>query len=99
MMTKSAVLSVAEDSWETRTDAESSLGTSLVSAESSMYTDSTNPNEKSSRRALILQMAKARMKNVKESTAADNNNVEVSGETGVNVIADTAVDEMCMQLD
>ena len=98
-MTKSAVLSVAEDSWETRTDAESSFGTSLVSAESSMYTDSTNPNEKSSRRALILQMAKARMKNVKESTAADKNNVEVLGETGVNVIADTAVDEMCMQLD
>jgi hypothetical protein len=64
-----------------------------------MYTDSTNPNEKSSRRALILQMAKARMKNVKESTAADKNNVEVLGETGVNVIADTAVDEMCMELD
>ena len=98
-MTKSAVLSVAEDSWETRTDAESSFGTSLVSAESSMYTDSTNPNEKSSRRALILQMAKARMKNVKESTAADKNDVDVPGEAGVNVFADTAVDEMFMELD
>jgi hypothetical protein len=95
-MTKAAVVSVAEDSWETRTDAESSIGTSLVSAESSI---STNPNEKSSRRALILQMAKARMKNIKESTAADENNAEVPRETGVNAIADTAVDEMCMELD
>ena len=45
---------------DTRTDAESSYGTSLVSGTSS-YTDTT-AGERSSRRALILQMAKARMK-------------------------------------
>jgi hypothetical protein len=65
----------ADDStWDTRTDAESSYGTSLVSGSS--YTDVTNPNERNSRRALILQMAKARMKNVKESSAAEKHNAE-----------------------
>jgi len=55
---------VGDDStWDTRTDGESSYGTSLVSGSS--YTDTTNPNERNSRRALILQMAKARMKSVK----------------------------------
>lgn len=92
-------VSVAEDSWDTRTDAESSLGTSLVSGGSSMFTDATNPNEKSSRRALILQMAKSRMKNVKESSAADKNNAEVVGDTKFDAIEDSTVDEMCMELD
>lgn len=59
----------ADDStWDTRTDAESSYGTSFVSGSS--YTDATNPAERNSRRALILQMAKARMKNVKEASVA-----------------------------
>ena len=65
---------VGDDStWDdTRTDAESSYGTSLVSGSS--YTDHTSPtSERNSRRALILQMAKARMKNVKEQTLAEKN--------------------------
>ena len=64
-----------------------------------MYTDTTNPNEKNSRRALILQMAKARMKNVKESLVAEKNNAEVSGDARNDVVEDTTVDEMCMELD
>mmetsp|Transcript_4223 Transcript_4223/g.9275 ORF Transcript_4223/g.9275 Transcript_4223/m.9275 type:complete len:1066 (-) Transcript_4223:125-3322(-) len=54
-----------------RTDGESSYGTSLVSGSS--YTDTTNPNERNSRRALILQMAKARMKNVKDISTVGKN--------------------------
>jgi hypothetical protein len=95
MAKKPTPVSVAEDSWETRTDAESSL----VSGGSSMYTDVTNPNERSSRRALILQMAKARMKNVKESSAAEKNNAEISGGAKINPIEETTVDEMCLELD
>jgi hypothetical protein len=95
MVKKPTPVSVAEDSWETRTDAESSL----VSGGSSMYTDATNPNERSSRRALILQMAKARMKNVKESSAAEKNNVEFMGRGRIDPIEETTVDEMCMELD
>ncbi len=65
----------ADDStWDTRTDAESSYGTSFVSGSS--YTDATNPNERNSRRALILQMAKARMKNVKEASVAEKSGNE-----------------------
>lgn len=64
-----------------------------------MYTDVTNPNERSSRRALILQMAKARMKNVKESSAAEKNNAEISGGAKINPIEETTVDEMCLELD
>lgn len=61
----------ADDStWDSRTEGESSYGTSLVSG-SSIYTDTTNPNERNSRRALILQMAKARMKNVKQASTSD----------------------------
>mmetsp|Transcript_2068 Transcript_2068/g.4329 ORF Transcript_2068/g.4329 Transcript_2068/m.4329 type:complete len:910 (-) Transcript_2068:24-2753(-) len=61
----------ADDStWDSRTEGESSYGTSLVSG-SSIYTDTTNPNERNSRRALILQMAKARMKNVKQANTSD----------------------------
>ena len=51
---------------DTRTDAESSYGTSLVSGTSS-FTDTT-AGERSSRRALILQMAKARMKSGRGAT-------------------------------
>ncbi|KAL3793333.1 hypothetical protein HJC23_003843 [Cyclotella cryptica] len=47
-----------EGNWETRTEGESTYGSSLVSGSS--YTDTTNPNERNSRRALILQMAKAK---------------------------------------
>ncbi|KAL7540562.1 hypothetical protein ACHAXR_010208 [Thalassiosira sp. AJA248-18] len=59
-----------DSTWDTQTDGESSYGTSLAS--SSAYTDTTNPNERNSRRALILQMAKARMKNVKEQSSTQN---------------------------
>lgn len=55
-------------SWED----ETSMGTSAVSTGSSMYTDISDPTtERSSRRALILQMAKARMKNVKETSVEE----------------------------
>jgi len=60
-----------DSTWDDRTDGESSYGTSLVSGSS--YTDTTNPNERNSRRALILQMAKARMKNVKDISTVDKN--------------------------
>jgi hypothetical protein len=52
-----------DDGWETRTEGDSTYESSAVSGSS--VTDATNPNERNSRRALILQMAKARMKNVK----------------------------------
>lgn len=68
---------VDDSTRDTRTDGESSAGTSLVSG--STYTDTTNPNERNSRRALILQMAKARMKNVKELSVAEKNAVAAQG--------------------
>mmetsp|Transcript_24852 Transcript_24852/g.53609 ORF Transcript_24852/g.53609 Transcript_24852/m.53609 type:complete len:973 (-) Transcript_24852:249-3167(-) len=79
----------ADDStWDTRTDGESSYGTSLVSSASG-YTDTTNPNERNSRRALILQMAKARMKNVKEASTVEKNDAqEGQGEDPQDELAD-----------
>jgi len=60
-----------DSTWD---DAESSQGTSLVS--SSAYTDTSNPTERNSRRTLILQMAKARMKNVKDTSTPVKNAVQ-----------------------
>lgn len=51
-----------DGNWETRTEGDSTYESSAVSGSSF---DSANPNERNSRRALILQMAKARMKNAK----------------------------------
>eukprot|EP00804_Cyclotella_cryptica_P021054 CCRYP_019371-RA/>CCRYP_019371-RA protein AED:0.09 eAED:0.09 QI:2266/1/1/1/1/1/3/1671/270 len=71
-----------EGNWETRTEGESTYGSSLVSGSS--YTDTTNPNERNSRRALILQMAKARMKNVKPGSAGDKaKGSEIDGDATV----------------
>lgn len=96
-----------DSTWDSRTEGESSYGTSLVSGASS-FTDTTNPNERNSRRALILQMAKARMKNVKESSnaAAEKNNAEsdkgkAGGEnTSLEAPQDEMVDEVAgLELD
>jgi len=54
--------SEAGGTWESSSEV-----TSIVSG-SSVWTDNTNP-DRSSRRALILQMAKARMRNNKASSA------------------------------
>ena len=67
--------------------------TSVISG-SSVWTDTSNPNDRSSRRALILQMAKARMKQHKSSdsvqpireeelevsTRGDTNNIDLTEE-------------------
>lgn len=75
---------VGDDStWDTRTDGDSSYGTSLVSGSS--FTDTTNPSERNSRRALILQMAKARMKNVKEQSTGEKNAGQGHGGKGEGV--------------
>eukprot|EP00581_Thalassiosira_minuscula_P004460 CAMPEP_0183736998 /NCGR_PEP_ID=MMETSP0737-20130205/50797_1 /TAXON_ID=385413 /ORGANISM="Thalassiosira miniscula, Strain CCMP1093" /LENGTH=985 /DNA_ID=CAMNT_0025971167 /DNA_START=130 /DNA_END=3087 /DNA_ORIENTATION=+ len=90
-----------DSTWDTRTDGESSYGTSLVSGSS--YTDTTNPNERNSRRALILQMAKARMKNVKEQSAVEKNDEGQGQEeyaSGSEVPRDDLVDEVAgLELD
>ena len=93
---------MAEDdgTWETRTEGESSYGTSLVSG-SSIYTDNTNPNERNSRRALILQMAKARMKNVKQAANAEKKETETIQESAAEMAPrDELVDEVAnLELD
>ena len=88
---KHATLGTATDdsTWDTRTDGESSYGTSLVSGSS--YTDTTNPGERNSRRALILQMAKARMKNVKEQSTVDKNAGAQTQETSTGMAVDAAI--------
>lgn len=85
---------LAEDStWNT--DGESSYGTSLVSGSS--YTDTTNPNERNSRRALILQMAKARMKSSKE---ADKKGGKGGNDTSFDAPQDELEDEVAgLELD
>lgn len=85
---------VADDStWNT--DGESSYGTSLVSGSS--YTDTTNPNERNSRRALILQMAKARMKSSKE---ADKKEGKGGNDTSLDAPQDELEDEVAgLELD
>lgn len=86
-----------DSTWDdTRTDGESSYGTSFVSGSS--YTDTTNPNERNSRRALILQMAKARMKNgTKERSAA----ADGAGDEQVGAVtSDELMDNMAgLELD
>jgi len=78
-------------SWED----ETSMGTSA--AGSSMYTDISDPTtERSSRRALILQMAKARMKNVKK-TLAEEEKDDLQDESRSDAVSLT-VDEH-MELD
>jgi hypothetical protein len=57
--------------------------TSVISG-SSVWTDTSNANERSSRRALILQMAKARMKQNKNSShTEDKTNVAIVEESSV----------------
>ena len=74
-----------DSTWDdTRTDGESSYG-------SSTYTDNT-PNERSSRRALILQMAKKRMNSVKEASAAEKKKGE--NDTSLDAPQDELGDEM-----
>ena len=75
-------------------------------ASESTFTDATNPNERNSRRALILQMAKARMKNVKEQTTAVEKNAEVEqgqqeeGDVNLDAPQDELVDEVAgLELD
>jgi hypothetical protein len=53
------------DTWE---ESGSDITGSAVSG-SSVWTDNSGPTDRTSRRALILQMARARMKNNKESPA------------------------------
>ena len=66
---------VGDDStWDSRTDGD-------YSEVSSAFTDNTNPNERNSRRALILQMAKARMKNSKASEKKEQDNLETPQES------------------
>jgi hypothetical protein len=48
-------------------ESGSELTASVLSAGSSAWTDSSSPTDRTSRRALILQMAKARMKSNKET--------------------------------
>lgn len=63
-------------SWESRTEGDSTYESSAVTGSS--YTDTTtNPNERNSRRALILQMAKARMKNVKPGNTSEKTEADV----------------------
>ncbi|KAL7553414.1 hypothetical protein ACHAWF_017947 [Thalassiosira exigua] len=101
-----------DSTWDdTRTDAESSYGTSgygtsLVSGTSS-YTDNTGPSERNSRRALILQMAKARMKNVKEHSTVEKGGGAAmtakgrgGGDAGLDAPQDEMVDEVAgLELD
>jgi hypothetical protein len=56
--------------------------TSVISG-SSVWTDSSNP-DRSSRRALILQMAKARMKSNKPAHQEDKTNVPIVEEDSLN---------------
>ena len=66
---------VGDDStWDSRTDGD-------YSEVSSAFTDNTNPNERNSRRALILQMAKARMKNSTASEKKEEGNLETPQES------------------
>ena len=82
-----------ESTWNT--DGESSYGTSLVSGSS--YTDTTNPNERNSRRALILQMAKARMKSSKE---AEKKEGKGGNDTSLDAPQDELEDEVAgLELD
>jgi hypothetical protein len=57
---------VSAGTWD---DSGSDVTGSAVSG-SSVWTDTSGPGDRSSRRALILQMAKARMKTNKESPSA-----------------------------
>ena len=63
----------------------------------SSYTDTTNPNERNSRRALILQMAKARMKSSKE---ADKKEGKGGNDTSLDAPQDELEDEVAgLELD
>eukprot|EP00559_Dactyliosolen_fragilissimus_P003621 CAMPEP_0184864970 /NCGR_PEP_ID=MMETSP0580-20130426/16519_1 /TAXON_ID=1118495 /ORGANISM="Dactyliosolen fragilissimus" /LENGTH=1213 /DNA_ID=CAMNT_0027363953 /DNA_START=1041 /DNA_END=4682 /DNA_ORIENTATION=- len=72
------------EKWTDETDATS------CATGSSVWTDNTNPKERNSRRALILQMAKNRMKNTKskpgnvtDSHSADGSSVQSNGSSSV----------------
>jgi len=90
-MTTPGAGTVDDSTWDTRTEGESSYGTSFVSE--SDFTDATNPNERNSRRALILQMAKARMKNVKEASDAEKA-AAAQGQGVSDPIAEAPQDEL-----
>mmetsp|Transcript_15464 Transcript_15464/g.42742 ORF Transcript_15464/g.42742 Transcript_15464/m.42742 type:complete len:170 (-) Transcript_15464:162-671(-) len=61
----SSTLSPRDDESAATWESGSEFTASVISG-SSVWTDGSNPTEKSSRRALILQMAKARMKSNRE---------------------------------
>jgi hypothetical protein len=67
----------SEASVGTWDDSGSDITGSGVSG-SSVWTDSSGPGDRSSRRALILQMAKARMKTNKDSPSAANSKSKLS---------------------
>ncbi len=85
LSTKIGNQSPDDGTWETRTEGDSTYESSAVSG--STATDTSNPNERNSRRALILQMAKARMKNAKTGTTSE---VETSQQPDNSSLVDQA---------
>eukprot|EP00956_Cyclotella_meneghiniana_P032758 scaffold91217_cov69-Cyclotella_meneghiniana.AAC.8 len=88
------------ESWEseTRTEGDSTYNSSTVTGSS--ITEQTNPNERNSRRALILQMAKARMKNVKAANTSDKAGVNTDETVAVSEQQDSMEDQAAhLELD
>lgn len=88
------------ESWEseTRTEGDSTYNSSTVTGSS--ITEQTNPNERNSRRALILQMAKARMKNVKTANTSEKAGVNTDETVAVSEQQDSMEDQAAhLQLD
>ena len=77
---------VPVDGWDTRTDGDSTYASSAVTGSS--FTDAASPSERNARRALILQMAKARLKNGKQDNPSDKADVDEAEDS--NTLADQA---------
>ena len=74
---------VSVDTWE---ESGSEITGSAVSG-SSAWTDNSAPADRTSRRALILQMARARMKNNKESPSKPKISPAIVEEDGTKTVA------------
>lgn len=72
------------DTWE---ESGSEVTGSAVSGSSAWTEDNSGPADRTSRRALILQMARARMKNNKESPSKQKNSSPIEEEDGGITVA------------
>jgi hypothetical protein len=83
------------DTWE---ESGSEITGSALSA-SSGWTDNSAPADRTSRRALILQMARARMKNNKDSPSKQKVGPGIAKEDGVATDGNAAEFDLTSDLD